>query len=491
MNLFCASQLLALRIIAVIFVQGLLAHVALANNSVSWREVVTPKNARIGWGTTEITFGENIKKVYDSLTIATRQKGLEKVKVHLSTIYIEDLMGVPISVEEHSRVGSLWTRREANIRLPEVRVKIIGPTESESLTVEVPKDTRFDEGDGLIESWDFFTQPKLEFKHFNLSTQKVEQIVLERDTSKKTQGDGSFWAIRSVYLDQKLRQQTFTRLDSQNRLVERVADIGGTQITIRNTNRKTALSRFRSYDVIKDHSIKSPYTIPKHALKGHIRYRFSHKEGLPIEIPQTAEQSVTTQGKHLIVDVCSNCVSVNENSVDEKIHGNLDLALADTPFLQASHPSIQKLVKSIKNKSLSDEKKLEKLAKMVNKKLPKIEFVGHATAVQSLKSKSGDCTEFAVLYATLARAVGIPARVVSGLAYSRESFHGVSNVFIPHAWIQAWVEGKWRGYDATLGGFDSSHIALRISEGEPSAFIEASQLAAKLNWDAIVQVKDK
>ncbi len=456
-----------------------------AGNSVTWREVVTHEGARIGWGTTDTTVTDNIKKVYDSLTISTRQKGMKRVKVHLSTTYIENQDGTPLSVVEHSRVGHLTTRREVKIQLPQVEITINSANDSKKFTLDLPENTRFDEGDGLIESWDFKSNPKLSFNHFNLSTQKIERIELEIDPTHSVDSEGRYWATRSVFSDGKLRQQTQTRFDKNNQLIERLANIGGKEITIRNTDQKTALSRYRSYDVIKDHSIKSPYTIPKRALNGHIRYEFSFADGFDLDIPQTAEQSVKIKDKRIVIDVCSDCgVSMSDDE-------SLDQALGDTAFLQASHPAITKLVKRLKNKSQSDEKKLAKIAKIVNKKLPKIEFVGHATAVQSLKSKSGDCTEFAVLYATLARAVGIPARVVSGLAYSRENFHGVSNVFIPHAWIQAWVDGRWRSYDASLGSFDSSHIALRISDGEPGAFIEASQIAAKLNWESLSQIERK
>ena len=42
------------------------------------------------------------------------------------------------------------------------------------------------------------------------------------------------------------------------------------------------------------------------------------------------------------------------------------------------------------------------------------------TVADIMEKKSGDCTEHALLFVTLARALGIPAREVSGIYYADE-----------------------------------------------------------------------
>ena len=456
------------------------------DNYVNWREVVTSDEQRIGFGHTEVTQGEGVRKVFDSLTITTRQSNMAKVKVHLSTEYVETREGKPLSVVELSEVGKLVTKRVAHIDLPTVNVVLSKLKKQQRFSISVPENTRFDEGDGILKQWDFTTDPILRFMHFNLSSQKVEEIVVELDSKHEPLADGSFWVIRKVFStpEAKLRQKTRVRLDKYHQVVEKIADIAGNPITIRNTDRETALSGIRSYNVIRDHSIKSPYSISKKALNGHIRYTFSHIEGKPLIFPDTGEQRVTDKGNQVVLDVCDTC-GLEVEEVD------LEAYLKPTAWLQSDAQEIRSLVSGIAAKKISDVKKMKAFAKIVNKTLPDVEFVGHATALESLSTRRGDCTEFAVLYAALARAAGIPARVVSGLAYSKESFHGVSNVFIPHAWVQAWIDGRWQSFDASLGAFDSSHIALSISDGEPEAFIEASQLASKLKWESVARVKSK
>lgn len=85
---------------------------------------------------------------------------------------------------------------------------------------------------------------------------------------------------------------------------------------------------------------------------------------------------------------------------------------------------------------------------------------GLATAAEVAATRSGDCTEHAVLLAALLRAAGIPARGVVGLIYA-ESFAGESRIFVYHMWTQALLDGRWVELDATLPEpFDAAHIAL-------------------------------
>lgn len=68
-------------------------------------------------------------------------------------------------------------------------------------------------------------------------------------------------------------------------------------------------------------------------------------------------------------------------------------------------------------------------------------------ASEVAKARQGDCTEYAVLLAAVMRSEGVPARVAVGFAY-------VANPasLVPHMWTEAWIDGQWIPFDATLGG---------------------------------------
>ena len=63
-----------------------------------------------------------------------------------------------------------------------------------------------------------------------------------------------------------------------------------------------------------------------------------------------------------------------------------------------------------------------------------------------LQLRAGVCQDFAHLFIAVARAMGVPARYVSGYIH----FPGEKMSTASHAWAEAWVPGRgWIGFDAT------------------------------------------
>ncbi len=73
-------------------------------------------------------------------------------------------------------------------------------------------------------------------------------------------------------------------------------------------------------------------------------------------------------------------------------------------------------------------------------------LVGYMDAERCLKNKKGICGDYAVLFATMCRAQGIPCMVVEGYVIT-----GGEKVF--HAWNKVYINGAWKFYDTT---FDAS-----------------------------------
>ncbi len=100
-----------------------------------------------------------------------------------------------------------------------------------------------------------------------------------------------------------------------------------------------------------------------------------------------------------------------------------------------------------------------------------------ASAAEVARTLSGDCTEHAVLLAGMARARGIPSRVVVGLVYVEDRNRGAA--FGGHMWTELFINGLWRPLDATLGqgGIAADHIKMSDSSLADAA---AAPLAAFL-----------
>ncbi|HEU4711675.1 MAG TPA: transglutaminase domain-containing protein [Pyrinomonadaceae bacterium] len=91
--------------------------------------------------------------------------------------------------------------------------------------------------------------------------------------------------------------------------------------------------------------------------------------------------------------------------------------------------------------------------------------VARAGAAETLATREADCSEFSQLFVAMARSLGLPARLVSGLAYSGNSFGG-------HAWVEVWA-GDWVELDPTWGTdfVDATHI-----RNNDSALVTAAAL---------------
>jgi tetratricopeptide (TPR) repeat protein len=97
-------------------------------------------------------------------------------------------------------------------------------------------------------------------------------------------------------------------------------------------------------------------------------------------------------------------------------------------------------------------------------------LVASASVGDTLATREADCSEFSQLFVAMARSLGLPARMVSGLAYSGNSFGG-------HAWVEVWV-GKWVELDPTWGTdfVDATHIRNNSDALVTSAALNLIQL---------------
>jgi hypothetical protein len=218
--------------------------------------------------------------------------------------------------------------------------------------------------------------------------------------------------------------------------------------------------------------VRSPVRIPPRFLHRQIRYVITRNDSIPPELAHTAEQAVVVEGARAIVSVCADCGNAEHPTETELAH-----YLAPNAWVRSDDAEIRHLALSTVARSASADLRMRKLTELVwHRMRGNNDFLGYADAVSALHTGSGDCTEFAVLLAALARAQGIPARIASGLAYSSR-FSGKKDVFSPHMWVQAWNGTRWKSYDAALAGFDATHIALAIGNGEPD---DVSRLMAQL-----------
>ncbi|MCZ8167301.1 transglutaminase domain-containing protein [Silanimonas sp.] len=96
------------------------------------------------------------------------------------------------------------------------------------------------------------------------------------------------------------------------------------------------------------------------------------------------------------------------------------------------------------------------------------------------RSLQGDCSEYALLTAALARAHGLPARLVQGAALLQSNGRWIA---YGHAWVQTFEAGGWVVRDSALAAWSGPVYylpALVLSNEGPGFKLEVMQSASRM-----------
>jgi transglutaminase-like putative cysteine protease len=234
--------------------------------------------------------------------------------------------------------------------------------------------------------------------------------------------------------------------------------------------------------VLRAMVVPSPYRISRAARRATIEYRVQI-DGMPDWFwPDTGEQRIRPARGATLLTICADCGREAPPSREQ-----LQRALQPTPWLPSDDSVL--VARARWARGVDARRRMQALVGVVRRRLDgPIRYDGYLDARTAFDARGGDCTEFALLLATLGRARGIPTRVVAGVAYGSR-FVGARHAFGPHLWVQAWTGERWESFDAALDGFDSTHIAMAIGDGAPEDFAEVSAAIARLRIVDMAQLE--
>jgi hypothetical protein len=151
--------------------------------------------------------------------------------------------------------------------------------------------------------------------------------------------------------------------------------------------------------------------------------------------------------------------------------------LAAEPLLQVRDPRIVALAVRIAGTERDPRVVAERINRWVHDSLAKEITVTVPSAVQVLAARRGDCNEHTQLFTALARAVGIPTRIATGLAY-------VDGRFYYHAWPEVRLR-DWVAVDPTFGQFPADAAHLRFVLGGLTRQGELLRLVGNLRLEVL------
>lgn len=236
-------------------------------------------------------------------------------------------------------------------------------------------------------------------------------------------------------------------------------------------------------DFLRSLFVASPYRLNANALSGEIRYRLTTTAPPSWQPPRTGEQAIAVDGDGIHVSICADCGDEPAPSTEALKHH-----LAANAWVRSDDPRIRAFARQ-HGRGRSMHARMTRLTDAVRAHMNgPIDYRHYHDAATALQNRSGDCTEFAVLLAAVARARGIPTRIVHGIAYSGR-LAGSSHVFSPHAWVQAWDGRRWISYDAGFGQFGAGHIVLAIGDGDPASLRGLNRATRQLRIVDAAQIR--
>ena len=285
-------------------------------------------------------------------------------------------------------------------------------------------------------------------------------------------------------------------VDDNLRLQKNIMPIAGIQVEMVACAKEFALGKNDVFDVIDKMFLPSPRPLGDVRSAKSITYHLSPtSEASKVLIPSNDNQSVQRLKNGTVIVTVKPVAAPAGAKFPYKGKDKIILeAMKSNRFLQSDNEQIIKLARRAVGRTKDAGEAVRKIESFVAKYIKKGNLsVGYASAVEVADSRQGDCSEFAVLTAAMCRAVGIPAQMVTGIVYVKE-WAGLQDRFGGHAWVQAYVGGKWVSLDAafksaSLGGYGPGHIALATGNGEPADFFNLVTTIGQFKIDKVIMRK--
>ncbi len=151
--------------------------------------------------------------------------------------------------------------------------------------------------------------------------------------------------------------------------------------------------------------------------------------------------------------------------------------LSATGFIQSENDEIKRMARRIVHNEKNTYLAAKKINKWLFENIRKVPVISIPSAVDVLKTKEGDCNEHTVLFAALARSVGIPVKLNVGLAYT-------SGRFYYHAWPSVYT-GVWVDMDPTFGQDIADVTHIKLIEGDIDKQLDIVRLLGRIKLEVI------
>jgi hypothetical protein len=352
-------------------------------------------------------------------------------------------------------------------------------------TIEWPPNALLAEGMRLAEQRSGL-KPGTHFTEVAFQAESLDAVTVESNIGEREKIDLPDAARQLIRVEQILHlpdapTRSTSWVDEEGNVRKLTLPVLGYELTMLACSRACAQAPNQPADILTHAMVSAPMLTPDELQHG-VRLSVSATDhGTPLHFATTDEQRVVATDKGFELHIAPLALAALNGA--EPPPAAADAQAND--WLQSDAPEIRKLAHEGAGDAATPREQMQRLEEFVRRFIRTKDLnVGYASALEVAKNPEGDCTEHAVLLAALGRALGIPTRVIDGLAYT-DHYAGAEHVFVPHAWAQAWIDGHWQSFDAALFGFDAGHIALSVGDGDPWRFYAGFDTLGRMRVDAV------
>jgi len=425
-------------------------------------------NTKVGHIHTQITplvhNGRNLTRVQVTTVMdLKREKDVSRIELRFGTIEAEG--GEVLRIDSRIKMGGQDLQAGGDVVNGRMNFTLKTGGRTTSQIIEWTPETRGPYHPEL----DLKTNPLKpgESRTYRIFLPQLNQLALATLTGIGKETTPLYGANREVYrVDGKVTDlngksiagmNTTYYLNNEGEVVKTVTDVYGGMTTVR-TTKETALAPGGSFDIVQNFIISSRFQIANPYQTRQVQYNVSMKDAAVASIFAVDNRQSLTPGS----DPKTGRLVVRAMGPEDGQPEPGPVAeeyLEPNPIVDSEDSRVVQHMKAAVGNATDPWTKAQRIQDWVHRNMVDKNFeVTFATASETARALSGDCTEHAVLVAAMCRAAKIPARVAIGFIYV-DRLRG----FGYHMWTEVYVNNRWVGIDASFqqNVVDAVHIKLK------------------------------
>ena len=365
--------------------------------------------------------------------------------------------GAALYAAENSVNGTERREETLTIGQGEAVFETTGPGGTRKAKLAIPRGTMF----GIEPTWLVKRQlkPEATFRRQVLD-RKQRKLVWETVTIEARRMENVLGEEQEVWITQ-VSQEGYSPQKLVFTLDGEFVRIEDEDLVVRTVTKDEYESRPPAAKVVS--TVQTDFSLPAWDNFSALIYELEPGNRWRKYIKRSRYVSINEEGGRLMVSLKRSAIpDLGKLTLPMNVPGEIQPFLAPADSIMPDRHAIRQQARYIIRKQKNVLRCVQLLAGWVHLKV-KFRPSGslNPSPLKTLETSSGDCSEHADLFASLARSVGIPTRHCQGLLVQKDNA-------VYHTWVEAWLGGVWAPVDSTVNrvGLPAGYLLTSRGNGQ-------------------------